>query len=109
MGGVSVSRCNTPAGSSLLCLAAVAGSVSSVQLLLEAKCSMRADSKGQTPLHFAASQSHTSVVELLLKGGASADDTNNDGKTALELATAAGDSDTVVALGGSPLVDEADE
>ncbi|GCC43380.1 hypothetical protein chiPu_0027295 [Chiloscyllium punctatum] len=41
---------------------------------------------GYTPLHQAAQQGHTDIVNLLLKHGASPNETNMNGSTALAIA-----------------------
>jgi ankyrin repeat protein len=72
--------------------AALAGQLAMAQLLLERGADIHAldrDSKA-TPLHYAASWGREEMVSLLLKKGADRTRKNKAGKTAGELARAAG-------------------
>ena len=73
---------------SALHVAAGAGHVNAVRLLLQHGASLDArDDCGCTALHCAAQHGHTEVVELLLLAGADVNRQQNEGATSLYLAT----------------------
>lgn len=84
-------------------LAASSGSAAVVKLLLQHHASTdAADAVGDTALHRAAEGGHASVIKLLLAASAAtADRRNQDGKTALDVATKWGRAEAAAALGGS--------
>jgi len=62
-----------------------------VKMLLEAGADPNArQERGFVPLHDAAMNGNTALVELLLKHGARADAKTDDGKTARDMATERG-------------------
>lgn len=57
-----------------------------------------ADSKGRTPLHFAACRGEAGIVQILISHGASVNEQDNIGNTALHLACTAGHVGVVTTL-----------
>jgi ankyrin repeat protein len=96
-----------PAGSSAdsatcdaLQRAAQSGQVSDVESILQntpgpVNCR---DSRGWTPLHYAAFNGQAKNIQVLLAHGAPVDATDNDGATPLHAAAAAGHADAIEAL-----------
>ena len=56
------------------------------------------NSSGRTPLHYAADNGHTTIVEYLLTKGAEINVKNNNDNTPLQLAAAANGRKDMVAL-----------
>lgn len=59
-----------------------------VQLLLENKTQIKANTDGWTPLHLATNRNYVEITELLLQYGADVHAKNNDGDTPAHLAAA---------------------
>ena len=77
----------TPIGETPLHIAAVRGDTAAISALLDAGAHIDTPGEhGYTALHEAAAQGHPQAVLLLLSRGASTTITNNDGRTAQELA-----------------------
>lgn len=80
-------------------LAAAAGSLTAVRLLLDAGAPAEvADPAGRTPLHLAAGGGHVDVIRALLEGGASAETRTATGATPLIYAAAEGRGEALRAL-----------
>jgi len=89
--GADVSLCNAD-GWTPLKIAAANGRADIVSALLKAGADVsKANQKdGWTPLHSACKQGSESVVQLLLEAGADVEAINNDGATALIIASSNG-------------------
>lgn len=82
---------NAPSLSKFLRLAVIAGVESSVQIHIERGDDINArDSSGMTPLMLSAARNKPAICELLLNAGAECNLIDPTGKTALEIAIAAG-------------------
>lgn len=88
-------------------LAARAGHVDLIRLLLKAGAephveAKHADASGWVPLHMAAAGGHFRAVRVLLDGGAELRRRNSMGQSALHIAAEHGHVGAVVALAGTP-------
>lgn len=90
--GAMPNRYETFAGNTLLIQASLTGDLATVDALLKAGASPRWPNARscQTPLHAAASRGNLPVVTRLVEAGAQLPDADAQGKTALDLARAAG-------------------
>ncbi|MFN0316933.1 MAG: sigma-70 family RNA polymerase sigma factor, partial [Burkholderiales bacterium] len=94
----------------LLRMAALAGVETAVRLHVRRGDDLDArDSDGMTPLMLAASRNKAAVCSLLLASGANPSLTDRSGKSALEIARAAGATEAVAALEPPPTPDTAVE
>ncbi len=84
-----------PVGLNALMLAAEAGNLSVLKLLIERGANLELHgADGNTALHIAASKNQLEAVRLLVSAGASVDSQNVDGLSPLELARSSGQVDT---------------
>lgn len=88
----------TNTGRSGLFHASAKGHLKIVDILLGAKARHSEDENGNHPLHLAASMGFAGVVERLVEKGASLDERNNAGQTALLMAAAGAKNGVVKAL-----------
>lgn len=92
--------------SQFLRMAVMAGVESAVQIHIERGDDLNArDASGMTPLMLSAARNKPAICKLLLSAGADHDLVDPSGKTALEIAIAAGSEDTAAILGavGAPI------
>jgi len=92
-----------PAGITVLAWAAIANRVDMARLLIERGADVNhVDKLGMTPLLYAASIDFgdSAMIDLLLRSGARLDARNKDGKTALDLARAYGNTHLLASLEG---------
>jgi len=74
-------------GESALHMAAAAGQLEAMRLLLSLRCNANAqDAQGETPLHYASYTGHSAAVQLLLASGASRHDESFDMEAPIDIA-----------------------
>jgi hypothetical protein len=78
--------------------AAAQGKTAVVKRLIESGCDLNEKSFGEMPLHYAANNGHTDIVELLLKAGANPNGKDDAGETPLHSAVMEGKQDVAARL-----------